>query len=203
VGEDFRFGKLRRGTPQMLVEEGARRGFEVEVVTLAGDEGDEAYSSNAIRYALRTGALEQANHLLGYRWFLEGEVVHGDAMGRELGYPTANIEVPAGFDLAQGVYAVRALAGDRVLEGVASYGRPMFDNRKPPFEPHFFDFSGDLYGVHMTVALMSRIRGQDVFSSLDELIVAMDRDSRQARDKLAAARPIGPLDEKLGFFPRG
>jgi riboflavin kinase/FMN adenylyltransferase len=127
-------------------------------------------------------------------------VVKGDQRGRELGYPTANTMTQTGFQLAQGVYAVRAKVRGRLLDGVAAYGKPMFDNQRPPFETHLFDFDADIYGETICVALIGHIRGQEVFKGLDDLIAAMDRDSRKARDMIAAARPIGTLDEKLGFF---
>jgi riboflavin kinase/FMN adenylyltransferase len=127
-------------------------------------------------------------------------VVKGDQRGRELGYPTANTLTSTNFQLAQGVYAVRARLGKRVFDGVAAYGKPMFNNQLPPFETHLFDFDEQIYGQTITVALVCHIRGQEVFSGLDELIAAMDRDSRKAREALAAARPISELDVRLGFL---
>jgi riboflavin kinase / FMN adenylyltransferase len=199
VGADFHFGRQRRGTPAFLKAAGERLGFAVETLGLM-DEGDEPISSSRIRAALSEGAVAAANRLLGYHWFFEGCIVKGDQRGRELGYPTANTMTPAGFQLAQGVYAVRARLGDRLLDGVAAYGKPMFDNQRPPFETHLFDFSGDIYGQTLEVALVGHIRGQEVFSGLDTLIAAMDRDSGKSRAILAEARPLGELDEKLGFF---
>lgn len=199
TGADFHFGRQRRGTPLFLKVEGERLGFAVETLDLM-DEGDEPISSSRIRAALSEGAVAAANRLLGYHWFFEGCVVKGDQRGRELGYPTANTMTPTGFQLAQGVYAVRARLGDRLLDGVAAYGKPMFDNQRPPFETHLFDFDEDIYGRTLTVTLIGHIRGQEVFSGLDELIAAMDRDSRTARELIRDARPISALDEKLGFF---
>jgi riboflavin kinase/FMN adenylyltransferase len=199
VGADFHFGRQRRGTPAFLKAEGERNGFAVETLDLL-DEGDEVISSSRIRAALSEGAVAAANRLLGYHWFFDGCVVMGDQRGRELGYPTANMATDTGFALAQGVYAVRARLGDRLLDGVAAYGKPMFDNQRPPFETHLFDFDEDIYDKTLTVALMGHIRGQEVFSGLDELIAAMDRDSRKARELLATAKPVSDLDEKLGFF---
>ena len=144
--------------------------------------------------------LSEANGMLGYHWFFGGEVIKGDQRGRELGYPTANTMTRANFQLAQGVYAVRARLGTRLFDGVAAYGKPMFDNQLPPFETHLFDFDEDIYGQTITVALIAHIRGQEVFSGLDELISAMDRDSRKARDALAKAQPLSALDSKLGFL---
>ncbi|KKB08716.1 bifunctional riboflavin kinase/FAD synthetase [Devosia chinhatensis] len=199
TGADFHFGRQRRGTPLFLRGEGERLGFAVETLDLM-DEGDEPISSSRIRAALSEGAVTAANRLLGYHWFFEGCVVKGDQRGRDLGYPTANTMTPTGFQLAQGVYAVRARLGTRLLDGVAAYGKPMFDNQRPPFETHLFDFDEDIYGQSLEVALVGHIRGQEVFSGLDELITAMDRDSRKARTLLAEAEPLSDLDAKLGFF---
>lgn len=199
VGSDFHFGRQRRGTPAFLREAGDRLGFAVETLDLM-DEGDEVISSSRIRAALSEGAVAAANRLLGYHWFFDGCVVKGDQRGRDLGYPTANTMTPTGFQLAQGVYAVRARLGERLFDGVAAYGKPMFDNQLPPFETHLFDFDEDIYGQTLGVALVGHIRGQEVFSGLDELIAAMDRDSRKARSLIAEAQPISDLDARLGFF---
>lgn len=199
VGADFHFGRQRRGTPAFLEAEGKRGGFAVEILDLL-DEGDEVISSSRIRAALSEGGVAAANRLLGYHWFFDGCVVEGDKRGRELGYPTANTATDVGFGLAQGVYAVRARLGNRLLDGVAAYGKPMFDNQRPPFETHLFDFDEDIYGQTLSVALIGHIRGQEVFSGLEQLVAAMDRDSRKARELIAAAKPISELDERLGFF---
>ncbi len=198
VGSDFHFGRGRRGTPTFLKAAGEAAGFAVQTLDLM-DEGDEPISSSRIRAALSEGAVTAANRLLGYHWFFDGCVVRGDQRGRELGYPTANTMTPNGFQLAQGVYAVRARLGNRLFGGVAAYGKPMFDNQRPPFETHLFDFDEDIYGQTITVALVGHIRGQEVFSGLDELIAAMDRDSGKARTLLTQATPLSPLDEQLGF----
>jgi riboflavin kinase/FMN adenylyltransferase len=199
IGADFHFGRNRRGTPDFLRAALKDRGCVVDVLELVSD-GPEAISSSRIRTALGAGELDAANALLGYHWFLEGEVVIGDRRGRELGFPTANIAATVGFGLAQGVYAVRGLIRGQLVDGVASYGKPMFNNQRPPFEPHFFDFDADIYGDHISVALIAHIRGQRIFNGLDELIAAIAADSDTARRWLAGARPIGELDSHLGFF---
>jgi riboflavin kinase / FMN adenylyltransferase len=199
IGADFHFGRNRRGTPDFLRAAMRDRGCSVEILDLIGD-GSEPISSSRIRAALGEGQLDLANRLLGYHWFIEGEVVHGDRRGRELGFPTANMAATVGFSLAQGVYAVRGLIKGRLVDGVASHGKPMFNNQRPPFEPHFFDFDEDIYGERISVALIAHIRGQKVFSGLDELIAAIAADSAEARRVLAAAKPIGELDRHLGFF---
>src|SRR5690606_16789709 len=145
VGEDFHFGRQRRGTPEFLRQAGIEQGFVVETLDLL-EEDTGAISSSRIRAALGRGQLDAANHLLGYHWFIAGEVIAGDRRGRELGFPTANMATPPVFDLAQGVYAVKARLGERLFDGVASYGKPMFDNQRPPFETYLFDFDEDIYG---------------------------------------------------------
>ncbi len=199
VGADFLFGRGRKGTPEFLRQAGDAAGFSVETLALVGDVAA-PISSSGIRAALNAGDVDAANRLLGYRWFIEGEVVSGDRRGRELGFPTANVAVPVGFGLAQGVYAVRAQLGDRLLDGVASFGKPMFDNARPPFESHFFDFDEDIYGRQVAVMLLAHIRGQEMFAGLPQLIAAIDRDSASARKLLARATPISSLDERLGLF---
>jgi riboflavin kinase/FMN adenylyltransferase len=199
VGADFHFGHNRRGTPQFLTDAGASHGFEVDILDML-DEGDDHISSSRIRTLLGAGDVTGAGRLLGYHWFLRGPVVMGDQRGRELGFPTANIPTPTGFGLAQGVYAVRARLGDRLLDGVASYGKPMFDNERPPFETWIFDFDEDIYGEELEVMLLGHVRGQQVFGSLDDLIAAVNRDAREARRLLQTAVPVSEIDRRLGYF---
>lgn len=199
VGADFHFGHNRRGTPDFLRASGAIHGFSVDILDLL-PEGTETVSSSRIRTALGEGAVDLANGLLGYHWFFGGEVVKGDQRGRELGYPTANLATTSTFGLAQGVYAVRVRLGERLLDGVASYGKPMFDNELPPFETHLLDFDADIYGRHLEIALVEHIRGQRVFSGLDELIEAIAGDTEAARTALSCCRSLGTLDTRLDFL---
>lgn len=199
VGADFHFGHQRRGTPAFLKAAGEVQGFEVEILDLL-DEGDDHISSTRIRTLLGEGNVAAASQLLGYHWILGGTVVQGDQRGRELGFPTANVATPTGFGLLQGVYAVRVRLGERLLDGVASYGKPMFNNERPPFETWIFDFDEDIYGQHLDVALLGHVRGQAKFRGLDELIAAVNRDAAQARTYLQTAVPVSELDSRLGFF---
>ena len=199
VGADFHFGHQRKGTPEFLKAAGAARGFTVEVLDLL-DEGDETVSSSRIRAALTEGDVVEANQLLGYHWFFSGRVALGDQRGRLLGFPTANTPTHSGFALAQGIYAVKAKLGERLLDGVASYGKPMFNNERPPFETVLFDFDEEIYGEELAVALVAHIRGQMMFSGLDGLIAQMHEDAAKARTALEHAAPIGELDRALGFF---
>jgi riboflavin kinase/FMN adenylyltransferase len=197
VGFDFRFGRNRAGTPDVLAAEGERRNFTVDIVPAVALDG-QPVSSGAIRRALAAGRTEEANGLLGYPWFVSGEVVHGDKRGRELGYPTANLRLDPACGLRHGIYAVRGGVGERRLDGVASFGRrPMFDVGTVLLEVFLFDFSGDLYGQEIDVAFIDWIRPELNFETVDDLVRRMDEDSRLARAALARAAdafpPLGPV----------
>jgi riboflavin kinase/FMN adenylyltransferase len=202
TGYDFHFGRGRRGTPEFLVAAGAADGFGVTIVSAETDEGGKAVSSSRIRAALAEGDVTLANALLGYRWFFSAEVRHGDKRGRELGYPTANLALPAEVTLAHGIYAVRVRVDGAVHDGVASFGRrPTFDNGAPLFEVNLFDFSGDLYGRKLEVMLAGYLRGEARFDSAEALVAQMDRDAAEARALLASLTPLGDLDLALNAWP--
>jgi riboflavin kinase/FMN adenylyltransferase len=195
VGFDFRFGRGRTGTPDLLAAEGARRKFTVDVVPAVEIDG-RRISSGAIRELLAAGRIEDANELLGYPWFVSGEVVHGDKRGRELGYPTANVRLACG--LRHGIYAVRVGVGEHRYDGVASFGRrPMFDVGTVLLEVFLFDFADDLYGRTIDIAFIGWIRHEIAFASVEELVRRMDEDSRRARALLArmpdAFPPLGQV----------
>jgi len=201
TGYDFHFGRARQGTPDYLRTAGAEHGFGVTIVQREEDEGAEVISSSRIRDCLARGDIAQANGLLGYRWFFEATVQHGDKRGRDLGYPTANLNLGEGCPLKHGIYAVKVKIGDDWHDGVASHGRrPTFDNGAALFEVHLFDYSGDLYGKKMKVHLISYLRGEEKFDSVEALIVQMDRDSAEARAALASLRPLSEIDQKLLEF---
>eukprot|EP00873_Tetraselmis_striata_P029815 jgi/Tetstr1/450079/TSEL_037125.t1 len=176
--------------------------FGVTIVAAETDESDTAVSSSRIRAALAEGDIVLANALLGYRWSVEAKVRHGEKRGRDLGYPTANLALPAETQLAHGIYAVRTCVDGRWIDGVASFGRrPTFDNGAPLLEVFLFDFSGDLYGKHLRVMLAAYLRPELRFDSADALIAQMDRDSAEARAALASLNPLGPLDRALNGLP--
>jgi riboflavin kinase/FMN adenylyltransferase len=192
IGFDFHFGKARAGSPDYLKAEGERRGFHVDVVPALTDRGARI-SSGAVRTALAEGRPEAAAELLGYPWFVTGEVTHGDKRGRELGYPTANLRLDPGCALRHGVYAVRVEIDGRRVDGVANFGRrPMFDTGVVLLEVFLFDFSGDLYGRTLDVAVIAWIRPEFKFDSVDELIHRMDEDCRIARIALRRAGDVFP-----------
>jgi riboflavin kinase/FMN adenylyltransferase len=197
TGHDFHFGKERRGTPLYLREAGARHGFAVTIID-AYVAGSEPISSTRIRSALAAGDVTMATTLLGWHWAVAGTIVHGDARGRDLGYPTANMALDAATELAHGIYAVRYLRPDGSLRaGVASFGRrPTFDDGAPLFETFLFDFAGDLYGEMALVGLFGFIRQEKRFDSVAELVACMDQDSIDAR-ALLERQPANALDRGL------
>jgi riboflavin kinase/FMN adenylyltransferase len=189
IGDDFHFGRGREGTPALLAELGRQAGIDVHVQRMVEGRGA-PISSSRIRAALAEGDIATAERLLGYRWFVEGEVRHGEKLGRTLGFPTANIALPPGCGLRHGIYAVRvAVARGDVRAGVASFGRrPTFDDGAPLFETYLFDFSGDLYGRKIEIELLDWIRPEEKFASAEALVEAMQRDAAKARAIAEAPR---------------
>ena len=190
AGYDFHFGKGRGGSPAFLKEAGAKLGFEVDIVERISPEAGldiEAIGSTAIRAALEAGDVARAAHLLGHDFTVKGKVVHGQKLGRTLGYPTANITTDPSFRLAHGVYAVRAWFDGASYDGVANYGRrPTFDNGAPILEAYLFDFSGELYGKSIELAFVAKIRGEEKFASVDALVAQMEKDVAEAKALLQA-----------------
>jgi riboflavin kinase/FMN adenylyltransferase len=187
VGHDFHFGKQRQGSPEFLIDAGKRHGFEVEIVQPLND-GGMPVSSGRIRDALEAGDIARATELLGYRWFVTGEVIHGEKRGRELGFPTANLRLDPSCKLRHGIYAVRAHVLGAQYDAVASFGRrPQFDNGAPLLEVFLFDYSGDLYGQDMTVEFAGFLRDEAKFESLEALVAQMNRDSEEAKALLRQA----------------
>lgn len=192
IGFNFHFGKNRTGSPDFLAAQGRKYGFAVEVVAPFELKG-RPVSSGPIRDALTAGRLDDAAVLLGFPWFVSGEVRHGDKRGRELGFPTANLSLDPSCRLRHGVYAVRVGLGERRYDGVANFGRrPMFDSGVVLLEVFLFDFAGDLYGQRIDVAFIEWIRDEAVFSSVDELMRAMQDDTTKARVALERTRDWFP-----------
>ena len=189
VGADFCFGKGRAGKAADLQSLGARFGFDVTVVPLLAVGGVEV-SSTAIRAALAEGRPRDAAAMLGHWHRIEGEVIHGEKRGRELGYPTANMSVEGLHLPRSGVYAVKVdvLTGPQAggYIGAASLGvRPMFGENRPNLETFLFDFAGDLYGQHLSVAFVDYLRPELKFDGLEALITQMEADCAKARAVLA------------------
>jgi riboflavin kinase/FMN adenylyltransferase len=187
TGGDFTFGKGREGDVAMLAALGRELGYSADTVapvTLGG----ETVSSSRIREHLRAGRPREAAALLTRPWAIEGEVIHGDRIGRTLGYPTANMSLANYLRPAYGIYAVRGRLPDgRTLNGVANLGvRPSFDPPQELLEPYFFDFEGDLYGQTIEVELIDYLRPEAKFDDLAALKLQMDADAARARQLLGA-----------------
>ncbi len=190
VGADFRFGKDRQGSAADIESFGKSMGFDVTVAELISVAKGEVSSTN-IRNALTEGRPADAARMLGHWHRIDGEVFGGDRRGRELGYPTANMSINRLHPPKFGIYAVKVevLTGPHrgSYDGAASVGvRPMFGDNKPNLETYIFDFNGDLYGEHLSVALVEYLRPEAKFDSLDALVAQMDADCARARDILAS-----------------
>jgi riboflavin kinase/FMN adenylyltransferase len=184
VGRDFRYGARRAGDFASL-EAVARKGsFALEAMEDVLVDGQRV-SSSAVRAALADGRLEDAAKLLGRRYSMSGRVAHGEKLGRELGFPTANIVLRRRPPLA-GVFAVEAELEESHarLRGVASVGRrpTVRDNAPPLLEVHLFDWQGDLYGRHLRVSFLQKLRDEEKYAGMDELRAAIGRDAERARD---------------------
>lgn len=181
VGEDFYFGKGRAGSTADLREVCA------DVVSLPMHQlGGDDIKSTRIRALLKEGDVDGAQRLLGRPYDAQGVVVRGDQIGRTLGWPTANLRVSEGKALPLGVFAVQVVndKGER-WGGMANVGwRPTVEGRERRFEVHLFDYQGDLYGEELQVKFLSRLRGEQKFSGLDELKAQLGRDAEAARAAL-------------------
>jgi riboflavin kinase/FMN adenylyltransferase len=194
VGEDFHFGRRRRGNVALLRDVGAELGFEtIGLGLVAGRSGRDAIpvSSTAIRRMVSVGDVTEAAALLGRPFELRGVVAAGDRRGRELGYPTANVEVERSLLVpGEGIYAGWYERPDRsVHEAAISVGRrPTFGDGTPTpvVEAYLLDFEGNLYGERARVRFVARLRDDERFASVDELVAQMDRDVADARQVLAA-----------------
>lgn len=202
TGVDFHFGKDRQGGPAFLMASGERHGFGVSLVDAFRDESAEIISSSRIRGLLEDGEVAQAAGLLGYRFTVQAEVTGGQKLGRTLGFPTANMTLPADVALKHGIYAVRFRREDGSLhDGVASFGRrpTVTSDGAPLLETFVFDFSDDLYGETCRVSFFGFLRGEEKFDGLDPLVAQMKRDEAEARALLAGVRPLSDLDARIAF----
>ena len=194
VGRDFRFGRKRAGGVKDLKAIAAGYGIEVTVVSPYNCENGERIGSSSIRQFLEEGNLERSNQLLGRPYTLIGRVIPGEKLGRTLGFPTANLELPAEKFLPRfGVYAVEVFVAERTdssissipLLGVMNIGcRPTVEGQEPTVEVHLLDWSGDLYGQTLTVQLQQFLRPEQKFASLQELKAQIKQDCAAARTLL-------------------
>jgi riboflavin kinase/FMN adenylyltransferase len=185
VGHDFRFGRGGEANVPLLTAEGAKLGFTVDIVPPVTMEG-ERVSSSGVREALSRGDFPKAARCLGRPYAMTGRVVHGNQLGRTLGFPTANLRIERRRSPLSGIFAVRVhgVAG-RPLPGVASLGiRPTVAGKEMLLEAHVFDYSGDLYGREIQVELVAKLREEQKFDTLDALVAQMHQDAAAARSIL-------------------
>ena len=179
VGENWRFGKDRAGDSEMFSQLADAQGCRVTIMTSVCDQ-ELAISSTRVRAAIEAGDLDSVSGMLGRCYSIEGCVVPGSGRGRELGYPTANIATESEALPPFGIYAVFARIGDEVHDAVLSFGtRPTFEpdsNAAPVIEVHIIDHREDLYGKHMEVFFLTRIREERAFDTVDALIAEIARD---------------------------
>jgi len=178
VGEDFRFGQLRKGEAKDV----EAAGIPVTSIGAVKDSSGEIYSSSLIRRALRQGDLEVANEMLGWNWELRGVVVKGDQRGRELGYPTANFALGPTIHPAYGVYAAHVnIEGESEwYDAAINIGiRPMFEIPEAEVESYIFNFNREMYGKTLRVQPVQRLRSEAKFNSVDELKAQMKDDCEQ------------------------
>ena len=194
IGEDFRFGYRREGNHAMLQALGEQLGFEV-VIEPPVNGATGRISSTAIRDALQGGDLAFAAAMLGRPFRMEGHVVPGERLGRDLGYPTANLRIRARPSPLGGIFAVfartcRGTAAGEWKGGVCSIGwRPTVGGTEPLLEVHLFDFDGDLYGRRLEVEFVAKLRDESRFDTLEALVAQMRADADAARAILAGCSP--------------
>ncbi len=188
VGDDFRYGAKRAGDFALLKKAGEALDFEAEFLPTVGIAG-ERVSSTAVRQALAAGDLDRAARLLGRPYSISGRVMHGDKLGRDIGFPTANIQLKHNHPALMGIFAVE-LSGlnGRSLPGVASLGRrPTVKGADavPVLEVHLFDFDADIYGRRVRVEFLHKLRDEEKYPDLDSLVAQIHRDVDNARQFLA------------------
>ena len=186
-GPDFAFGHRRGGDVPLLALRAEAYGMGLTIVPPLSDARG-PISSTRIRRALQDGYPERATDDLGRPWAIRGTVTHGDARGRTIGFPTANIALGGQLEPARGVYAVTAVLDGRVVPGVANIGRrpTVAEGTLSRVEAHFFDFMGDLYGQELDVSLHGYLRAERKFAGIDELRTQIAVDAAEARGLLGA-----------------
>jgi len=191
VGDDFRYGARRTGDFALLNRAGETLGFDAEFLPTVEVAGERA-SSTAVRQALATGELEHAALLLGRPYSISGHVVHGDKLGRDIGFPTANIQLKHNRPPLMGIFAVELYGlNGSPLPGVASLGkRPTVKGADavPVLEVHLFDFNADIYGRRVRVDFLHKLRDEEKYPDLDTLVAQIRRDVENAKQFLKQCR---------------
>jgi riboflavin kinase/FMN adenylyltransferase len=199
VGHDFTYGKGRTGTPAELTALGGALGFGVDVVAPVA-EGGVTFSSSTVREQLRRGEVAEAAEQLGYWWRVKGRVERGAGRGKGLGFPTLNLALGRGQELAHGIYAMRVEHRGRRYHAAGYVGAsPTFGQGRPMLEAYLLDFTGELYGEEVEIELIARLRADRTFASAGELAAQMGKDCEHARAALASIE----RDDPMRRFPLG
>ena len=182
IGDDFRFGRGRTGDFTLLQDAGRRFGFAVEAMSSVMVDG-ERVSSSAIRQALVAGNMAHAARLLGRPYIIDGQVSHGQKLGRQIGFATANLRIKHNPLPMSGVFAVEVSGlGGKPIPGVANLGiRPTVGGTRPLLEVHLFDFERDIYGAHISVRFVHKLRNEQRFPNIDALKAQIAADAAAAR----------------------
>jgi riboflavin kinase/FMN adenylyltransferase len=193
VGPDFAFGYQREGTPEILTQLGKEMGFTVEIVEPVEFEG-RIVSSTAVRTSVQAGEMVDAAWMLTRPFILSGFVVKGDQRGRQIGFPTANLDVEPGLLLpADGIYATWTQADGKTYASATNIGfRPTFGGGGRQIETNLFDYSGDLYNAKIRVAFVRKLRDETKFNGVEALVTQLHEDVAQAKVVLAENESMRP-----------
>ena len=184
VGPDFMFGKNRSGNAEVLKEMGENYGFDTHVID-PKKSGDQIISSSVIRTAIAEGDIQRSNSFLGYNYFLKGKIVEGEKRGREIGFPTTNLDTNWELLPKPGVYATISVLGGSRYKSITNIGfRPTFGENKLLIETHLFDFSDTVYGEELKVEFFQRLRDERKFESVDDLIAQIKLDVEEVKNIL-------------------
>jgi riboflavin kinase/FMN adenylyltransferase len=200
VGEDFRYGAKRAGDISMLIEAGKQYGFEVETLAAVNDKGSRI-SSSAVRAALAAGDFNEAQSLLGRPYYISGHVIHGQKLGRTLGFPTLNLRIAHHHPALQGIFVVQVHGlAEHPLPGVASLGvRPTVDDSgRVLLETHVFGYSGNAYGKVAQIEFLQKLRDEEKYIDLPTLTAAIERDAQQAKAYFRARDNSAAPDTSVG-----
>ena len=187
IGYDHHFGKNREGNFEQLKEYGELYGFEVEEIP-AQEIENVSVSSTKIRDAIEKGEIEKANKYLGYHYLLTGDIVKGEGLGRKINFPTINLHIKDDYKLIPktGVYIVKTILNQKTIYGIMNIGiRPTVSGKGQTIEIHLLDYQGDLYGLKMQIEVLKRLRDEQKFDSVEDLVLQIKKDENTARDWVA------------------
>ena len=183
VGKDYRFSKNREGNIDFIESYMKEKQLSCTIIEKLSYDNNEISSTKIIEY-IKTGKIELANTLLGDYFSIKGKVIQGFQRGRNLGYPTANLEMSFNYVMVkEGVYLTKSIIGDKEYFSFSSVGHnPTFDNKKSSIESHIFDFNDDIYGEEIELCFLKRLRDNIKFNSIEELIDQLKKDEIECRE---------------------